>query len=272
VSRVSPILRFGLLRPLVERPGLGAAIKANIGRYVRVPSFIELYGNGTAYVLGNDELVPENGTNVDVGLWVDRTGERVGVQSRTVAFGARVDDLIQWQYAAWGQAIAQNLARAQVYGVEQELRLVLGRRARLIAQATYLDARDKSDNAASRDKQIPFHARYRAYARPELVRLPLPGGIELGAYADVELRMGSYEDPANLVDLRTRALVGAGLLVGWPRAGLRLTASGANLTGSDRRDITDWALPGRAFFLALAYAPVVQGDTGSAFFDPRYGQ
>lgn len=272
VSRLSPILRLGLVRPLIERQDLRAVAKANVGRYARVPSFIELYGNGTAFVLGNDDLVPERGVNADIGLSVDRIGERVGVQSRTILFGARVDDLIQWRYTSRGQAVAQNLGRAQILGVEQELRLLFGHRARVIAQGTFLDARDKSNNTASNDNQIPYHPRYRAYLRPELVRIPVPGGLEIGAYADVEFRMGSYEDPANLIDMRTRALVGGGVMLAWPRGRLRLTASAANLTGTRMEDAVDWALPGRAVYLALAYAPIGgENDTGPAVFNPRYG-
>jgi iron complex outermembrane receptor protein len=271
--RQSPILRLGLVRPLADRPGLKVVAKANAGRYARVPSFIELYGNGTALVLGNADLIPERGTNADVGIWIDRSGPRLGVVSRTTAFASWVDDLIRWQYASWGQARADNIGRARVLGVEQELRLEIGRRSRLIGQATVLDARDRSDNAAAYGKQIPFQPRYRGYLRPELVRVALPAGLALGAYADAELRTHDYADPANLVDLRSRLLVGCGVTVAWPRGRVRMTASAANLTGTRREDVDGWALPGRTVFLALAYAPIGAGDeAGAAIFDPRYGQ
>jgi len=39
-------------------------------------------------VLGNDDLVPERGTNTDAGIWIDRAGERVGLVSRTTAFAS----------------------------------------------------------------------------------------------------------------------------------------------------------------------------------------
>jgi len=271
--RRSPILRLGLVRPLADRPGLKVVAKANVGRYARVPSFIELYGNGTALVLGNADLIPEHGTNADAGIWIDRSGPRLGVVSRTTAFASWVDDLIVWQFSSWGQGRADNVARARVLGVEQELRLEIGRRGRLVGQATVLDARDRSDNAAAFGKQLPFHPRYRGYLRPELVQVALPAGLALGAYADADLRTYDYADPANLVDLRSRLLVGCGVTVAWPRARLRVTASAANLTGTRREDVADWALPGRTVFLALAYAPIGVGDeAGAAIFDPRYGQ
>jgi hypothetical protein len=274
VSRLSPVLRLGVVRPLVERDAFRAVVKANVGRYVRAPSFFELYGNGTGRIVGNTDLVPERGSNADVGLWIDRAGPRVLVTSRTVVFGALVDDLIQWrQYASWGQARADNLARARILGVEQELRLGLGRHARVVGQATYLDARDRSDNTASNGNQLPLHPRYVGYARPELVRVGVGGGVELGAYADVEMRAGSYVDGANLAYFGTRMLLGCGVSVAWPRAHLRLIGSAANLTGSRKEDLGDWALPGRSVFVALAFAPVGDDDSaGAAMFNPRFGQ
>ena len=55
-------------------------------------------------------------------------------------------------------------------------------------------------------------------------------------------------------------LVGAGLSVAWPRAHVRVTASAANLTNTQNEDIVDWTLPGRSFFVALAYAPIGGDD------------
>ena len=272
VSRLSPVLRAALVKAVIDTQTVKAAVKANVGRYARVPSFIELYGNGTPRVLGNDDLMPERGTNADLAFWIDRVGETVDLGSRTTLFGALVDDLIQWQYASWGQARASNLARARIAGIEQELRVSFGRWSRLVGQATYLDARDASNNTASNGKQIPFHARYRGYLRPELAHVPLPAGLQLGAYADAELRMGAYSDPANLEDMQTRLLLGCGVSVTWARARLRATASAANLTGTRVEDVTGWSLPGRSVFFALAYAPIGGGEIGSAVFNPRYGQ
>jgi iron complex outermembrane receptor protein len=272
VSRTAPVLRGALVRPLVDRSGLKVELKGNVGRYARVPSFIELYGNGTPFVLGNADLVAERGTNADLGVSIDRAGERIGVISRTTLFGARVDDLIQWQYSSWGQARADNLGRARIAGVEQELRLSFGRWGRLVGQGTYLDARDESDNAATHGKQIPYHPRWRAYLRPEFVRIPLPAGLELGAYADADARLHSYTDGANLVDYSSRLLIGCGVSLASSWAHLRLTASAANLTDTRQQDVDSWALPGRAVFVALAYAPFGGDDGGGAIFNPRYGQ
>ena len=249
IDRVLPVWRLGLVRPI----GSAVAIKANLGRYGRIPSFLELYGNGTGRLLGNAELAPERGNNGDVGLWIDHRGERLAVSSRTVAFGALVDDLIQWQSSSWGQARAGNIASARVWGAEQELRLEPGRWFRVVGQLTYLVAKDASDNVSRRGKQIPFHPRYRGYLRPELIRVGLPGGAALSMYVDGDLRGQTYADPANLQPFGTRLLLGAGASVAWMDGRLRLTASAANLTGSRIEDFGDWSLPGRSVYFALGY-------------------
>jgi outer membrane cobalamin receptor len=265
LTRQLPILRLGLVRAL----GPHAALKGNLGRYARIPSFLELYGDGTGRLLGNPDLLPERGINADLELWIDTSR----VTSRTGLFAARVDQLIRWQSASWGQARAGNLAEARVWGAEQEVRIALGRHVRTIAQATYLRAVDESDNPGTHGRQLPFRPRVSGYLRPELVHVPLPAALELAAYADADVRGQTYGDSGNLLLLGPRLLVGAGLTVAAPRAGLRLTASAANLTDDRRGDFVDWALPGRTLFVTLAYAPVGLGPESatSPIFDPRHG-
>ncbi|HEX4404181.1 MAG TPA: TonB-dependent receptor [Polyangia bacterium] len=252
VTRALPIVRLALLRPLGEH----VTLKANVGRYARAPSFLELYGN-TGRLLGNPTLMPERGTNGDVSLVVD-AGARVRVSSTTAVFGAEVTDLIEWTHDSYN-ARAQNLSAARIAGVEEELRVAAGRFVRFVAQGTFLDALDESDNPAHHGHQLPLRPRWQAYARPELARLPLRrsaggvGPLEGGVFVDGALFAGSYDDPTNLYALPSRVLVGAGVSVEAPRLGLRATCSAQNLTDTPVWDIADWPLPGRTIFLALAW-------------------
>ncbi len=118
-ERLLPVARLGILRPL----GRGMALRANLGRYARAPSFLELFGNGTNRLLGNTDLRAERGYNADLGLSIDRRGEHTAIVSRTTAFASSADDLIEWQFSPWGQARADNVGRARIWGVEQEVRL-----------------------------------------------------------------------------------------------------------------------------------------------------
>ena len=264
-ARLLPVARLGILRPL----GRGAALRANGGRYARAPSFLELFGNGTNRLLGNGDLRAERGYNADLGLSIDRHGEHMAIVSRTTAFAALADDLIDWQFSPWGQARADNIGRARIWGVEQEVRLAAARHFRITAQATYLSATNLSNDTSMYGRQLPFHPRLHGYARPELTGLALPGGFQIGAYADADLRAWAFSDRSNSKDVGTRVLVGAGVVGAHPKSHLRLTASAVNLTNTRQLDVDSWSLPGPSVFLALAYSPLGEGDPADSSFDPQ---
>ena len=261
-ERLLPVARLGILRPL----GRGMALQANLGRYARAPSFLELFGNGTNRLLGNTDLRAERGYNADLGLSIDRRGEHTAIVSRTTAFASSADDLIEWQFSPWGQARADNVGRARIWGVEQEVRLATARHLRLTGQVTYLSATNLSNDTAMYGRQLPFHPRLHGYARPELTGLALPGGFQIGAYADADLRAWAFSDRSNSKDVGTRVLVGAGLVCAHPKSHLRLTASAVNLTNTRQLDVDSWSLPGPSVFLALAYSPVGDREPADSSF------
>jgi iron complex outermembrane receptor protein len=261
VSRALPILRLGLVRPL----GARVALKANVGRYARAPSFLELYA-GMGRLLGNPDLLPERGTNADVALTVD-AGEHLRVASRTAIFGSRVEELIEWKFDAYGRGRAGNVAGANLLGAEQELRVSLGAWARLVAQVTYLEAIDRSGSTAHDGNQLPRRPRWQAYARPEIVRLALPGGsgVGVGAFADASLVAGGFSDPANLKRVPARVLLGAGVSVDVPRWGLKVVCSGQNLADMQPAwDLAAWPIPGRTVFLALGWQSALGAPDGQS--------
>ena len=103
----------------------------------------------------------------------------------------------------------------------------------------------RATTLAASGKQLPYHPRYRGYLRPEIVRIDLPAGLALGAYADAELAYA-------LLHRRRRTCWTSGprcssaAASAWraPRARLRLTASAANLTDTRQQDVDAWSLPG----------------------------
>jgi outer membrane receptor protein involved in Fe transport len=244
-----PVVRLGVARPL----GRNLTAKANLGRYGRAPSFLELYGD-TGPLLGNPGLRPETGWNGDAGVEYHLGGERATLGGRSTLFGARVDDLIEWVPLSYSQARVDNIGRARIWGVEQDLSLEAGRFAVLTAQATYLDARDDSDALAHRGHQLPARPRVQAYLRPQLRRLPLGAGLEGAAYVEGDLATGTYLDPANIEPTGPRFLLGAGVEVRAPRAGLRLLISAKNLTNSDTLQVVQYPLPGRSIFLSVNWS------------------
>jgi iron complex outermembrane receptor protein len=247
VVNLLPLPRIGF----VQRPTETIALKANVGHYARLPSFTELYGN-TGFLVGDTTLRPETAVNGDLGLTVRLDGSRGGVTLDASAFGARVEDLIQFQQDAYGRAHPRNIGSARIAGVETSAEARLSQWARLVAQLTYTDAQDTSNIRAHNGRQLPLRARYRAYLRPELRRLSLGRGFEIGTYADLDMTSGDFLDAANLVEVPARVMFGAGASIDWAPTGLSLVASGQNLGDSRISDVAGFPLPGRAFYLTLA--------------------
>jgi iron complex outermembrane receptor protein len=246
VVRALPVARLAI----TQSPYDGLTLRANLGRYARLPSFLELYGN-TGAIIGNRELEPERGITADLGAAVAWSAGGIALTADAAGFAALTDDLIQLQQNAYGVARARNIGRARVLGVESSAELRY-RHAHLYAQTTLTDARDESDNAAAAGRQLPYRPRLHATVRPELRRVPA-GGAELGAYVELDVTSGNYVDPANLVRLPSRALLGAGASIGLERGRARVIASVTNLTGASGADLMSYPLPGRAVFLTLAF-------------------
>jgi iron complex outermembrane receptor protein len=245
VTRALPIARLAV----TQSPGDGVTLRANLGRYARLPTFLELYGN-TGTLIGNRDLEPEHGTTADLGAAYAGFAGPIAILADAAGFAVVTDDLIQFQQNAYGVARARNIGRARVLGLESSAELRY-RHAQLYAQATLTDARDESENAAAADRQLPYRPRVHATMRPELRRVRA-GPVELGAYAELDVTSGNYVDPANLVRLPSRALVGAGASIGTARGRIRVIASATNLTDAQVSDLLSYPLPGRAFYLTLA--------------------
>jgi iron complex outermembrane receptor protein len=242
-----PILRLGL----VQRPRPGLALRANVGRYARLPTMMERYGTG-GLVTGNPDLVPERGLNADLGAgWLFERGA-ARLRADGALFGALSRDLVAFQPGAYVGRY-RNVGRARTLGGEAALALLLHDLVHLLAQATYADVRDTSGSAASDGKQLPLRPRLRGYGRAELRGLPV-GRYRAGLHADVDLTSGNHLDPANLVSVPARVLLGAGASFADSRSGLRLVATAQNLADARINDVQDLPLPGRALFVTLEWA------------------
>lgn len=246
---VVPVPRLGLL----ERVGPVVLLRANVGRYARLPSMLERYGN-TGRVVGNPGLTPERGVNADVGSTLTAATARTRLTVDAALFGAWVNDLIQFQKGAY-QMRADNIGAARILGAELAFDGRAGQHARFILQGTFTDARDVSGISGSDGRQLSLRPRWRAYARPELRALRLGRAWQAGVYGDTDATGGNYLDPANLASLPARVLFGAGAYAESVATGVRVVVSAQNLGDSHVNDLADFPLPGRSIFLSLQFFP-----------------
>jgi outer membrane receptor protein involved in Fe transport len=247
VAWLLPVARLSLIEEAL--PWL--SLRANGGRYARLPSLVELYGNN-GYLLGAPGLLPEHGLNVDVGPVVSLRRERATLSWSTALFASLASDLISYRIGN-GRARPENVGSARILGIESSLDLELGPHARLQASATLTDARDTTSRPAYHDRQLPLRPRYRFYARPEWRAVALGPSFVLGLYADVDATAGNYLESTNLTPVAARLLLGAGVYASLPD-GFRLRLSARNLGDTHTNDFANYPLPGRELYVTLTWS------------------
>lgn len=258
--RLLPVFRLSLLQRAFDR----VSFRGNIGRYVRAPSTTERYGN-TGFVLPNPLLLPESGVNADVGARLTLGSGRTLLQTDAALFASRVKDLIQYQQNSQWQARAGNVSKAEIVGAELAMQLTWGRHFRTIGQVTFTEAKNASDVAARRGKQLPFRPQWRSYFRPELRDMALPSGLLAAVYMDADFTTGNYRDDANVSSVPRRLWFGAGASVAHTRSGVRVITSAINLANAAAMDFTGFPLPPRSFFVTLEWtSPLSSPASGSA--------
>ena len=247
VGHVLPIARLSLVKELTS----WLSLRANGGRYARLPSTIELYGN-TGYIVGNTTLRPERGLNADAGPSVTWKRGSSKVRWSTAAFISRVSDLIQYQHNGI-RATPLNIGSARILGVESDAALEFGRHLRVVAAGTFTDTVNTSIPESQNGKQLPMRPRYRLYARPEWRAVQLGTRVALGVYLDFDATAGNYRTVSDVGWVPSRFLVGAGVYADLP-ANFSLRASGQNLGNSTIFDLSNYPLPGREIYLTLAWS------------------
>lgn len=247
VNHLLPMARLSF----IETVTTWLSLRANAGRYARLPSLIELYGN-TGYLLGNADLRPESGYNADVGPQITWHGPRARIDGSAAFFASWVGDLIAYQIGG-GRARPDNVGSARILGIESSATLALGPHARLVASATFTEARDTTTRETYAGKQLAMRPRYRFYARPEWRGLALGTSVSLGLYADVDATAGNFLHPANTLPVSARLLLGAGIYATLP-AHFCLRLSARNLADARVHDLANYPLPGRELYLSLAWS------------------
>jgi iron complex outermembrane receptor protein len=251
-SYLQPVVRVGAS----QSPHPAVRLRANAGRYARLPTLFERYGNA-GNIKGNAGLVPESGLNGDVGVTWSAPAETSARPFLIVvdasAFATQSRNLIYFEQAGYF-ARFENVARSRSLGGELSLDLEAMRVLHLYLKGTAIDARDRSGDAAHDGKRLPQLPALRAYVRPELRDLPVGRRFAVGLYGELESTSGRYQDRNNDVPQPGRTIVGAGASLAYQPAGLRAVFSAYNLGNQLAPDVLDFPTPGRSFFLTLQFA------------------
>ncbi len=225
-------------------------IKGNFGRFLRLPDFIELFGNQGS-VQGNPALVPESGRSADLGITAATPLRRQGVLRHAyveaILFETVADDLIQFVPNSQNIVRALNFDRARIRGVELSLALALGPRFSGSLNATHQRPVDIS-GGYNDGKLLP--------GRP-LDEVSAGAALDLGrgrVFYEFTFVGRNFIDPSNtpgealparyLHDLGYRAKM---------RKGLQATVEIKNLANERTYDLARYPLPGRSVQGRLAW-------------------
>jgi iron complex outermembrane receptor protein len=228
-----------------------ATVKGNWGRYVRQPTMLELFGN-VGSVTGSAALVPEEGTNRDIGVVFSQ--ERLwGLRNaflEVVYLNNRMENLILFFPNSQFTARPENISSARIRGWEVSFAAQWQDRFRVAGNYAFLGTEDTSP--------IPFYNGNQLPGRP---------AHDTALFADAMWRRWtlSYElhhigrnflDPANMREVPSREIHGVAVRTALFSNAVSLTAEGRNLGDDQISDVNGFPLPGRSFYMTLSFQPL----------------
>lgn len=223
---------------LVYQPFQVLHLKTSVGRLVRLPKFMELFGD-QGRVVGNPQLQSEKALKYDAGLLFQPQWQ--GVLDRfhleTAYFESQMTDLIQFEIGS-GFSRASNLGKAVIRGIETNLGFRLAKDFRFSANYTFQLAKDKATRPGNYLIGRPKHE-----LNAECLFEHGPWFASFGGnYMDQQ-----FLDSLNTQVVRNRIVINAAagytLKKRW-RFGIQAN----NLTNSRVVDSVGFPLPGRNFY------------------------
>jgi iron complex outermembrane receptor protein len=238
---------------LIVKPGAGFTLKANYGRYYRIPSLMELFGY-RGMVVPNPGLRPETGLNRDLGVtWKRSFGRMRSLSAECAYFWSDVDDLIMYTYLVWARAAqAVNINSAGISGYEVSLSAGSLYGFALRGNITRLRAVDTGPVSYTNGKYLPNRPGLEAHIRLSWA------GYGLSAFYEYDYVSGNYWNAYNgvapnnkgpLFDIRRFHALGLTTPTGVPRTSFTLEVR--NLTDERVEDVMGYPLPGRSLFGTL---------------------
>jgi vitamin B12 transporter len=246
---LAPAGRFGA----AWRAGSAVTLLANTGRYLRVPTLGELFGQSAA-VVGNSALEPERGVTVDAGARVGAgSPSSVALWAEGFAFARGASDLIAYRRSSFGAVRPYNVSSARYLGVELTMALRAVSHVGFEANATLLDPRDVTPGRTLTNDLIPFQSRLVTNARAELYHEPR-GIVDRVAFgASSHYRASRVADPAGLIVIGEQWTFGFDAAVELVKRRLGVHASVENVGNAAQVDIVGYPLPGRSYHASAEY-------------------
>ena len=221
--------------------------RSNLAKYTREPSFFELFGD-RGFIIGNPDLEAETGVNFDAGVEIKYPTKlwwMKQVSFNAAYFSSNVNDLITFVYDSRGIGRAENISKAEITGVESEVRIDFLEYFRLVGNATWQDPINKSEVKAFNDNILPGRWQQSYVGRLEARY----AGVKV--FGEYLRETGMYYDSANLLPAKDKNEVNAG--ISWLFHSFLFSLEGTNLTNEQYEDFNGYPMPGRAFYFTVGY-------------------
>jgi iron complex outermembrane receptor protein len=227
------------------RPWL--CIKGNWGRYYRIPTFLELFGN-LGSVTGNPDLGPERGTNMDIGvvLRADRLFFLESPFAELVYLDNDIENLILFFPNSQYTSFPVNIGSASIRGLEASFSASVGRPLRLNGSYTLLEGRDTGPIPYYNGNRLAGRPAHQAAAGIEIVHTHWKAGYELNFIGS------NYLDQANMKVVPSREIHNVLIELSLPAYRLSLSFEGRNLGNDQISDVNGFPLPGRSLYTTLS--------------------
>jgi iron complex outermembrane receptor protein len=223
-------------------------LKTNLAKYVREPSFFELFGD-RGFFMGNEDLKEEEGANFDAGFeikwmmsekWLDRISFNIAY------FRSEVDNLISVSYDARGIGKYDNISEARIEGVETGINLEFLEYFRFVGNATWQDPENRSEIGAFNGKQLSGRSEKSYLGRIEAMY----GRFKV--YSEYVVEKEMYYDTANLLKAKDKEKVNASIL--WLFRSFLFGFEAKNLGDDHYEDFNGYPSPGRSYFFTIKHS------------------
>ncbi len=224
-------------------------LQANWGRYSRVPSFFELFGD-RGQTDGNGLLKPEIGINRDLGFLFDtarQNGRVTRIRGEIAYFHNTVRDMILfWQMRDVSRAF--NIGAAEIRGIETSAEIAIGSWLSLSAHLVWQNASNRStlNDSVYYTDDLPNRPRWEALINPAL------------RYGEFELTFEAlyhgkfYGQPDNeTADIFDAQMLHNSAIRWRPKPWLSTTLETKNISGARGYHDRVNPLPGRSLFLSV---------------------
>lgn len=225
-------LRYSPVSPLTFR--------SNIARYIREPSFFELFGD-RGFFTGNPDLRAEKGVNFDIGgdLTIGKT--TIGA----AYFASSVKDVISYVYNSQGIGKAMNTAEALIEGIEASIDSEFLRYFRLNINYTWQIPKNEDTITVFNGKYLPGRAIHTVSSKLEAKK----GFASL--YYELLYNSGLYYDGANLLKAPIKREHNLGITLSFKQ--VSLTGEVKNIGNQNYEDFNGYPQPGRSYWLTMRH-------------------